>query len=84
MHTRTTIMLDPSSRKAARQLASHLDVTPSEVIRRALVQYRDQLLGAPEASVRARLVALDRSLSVFRDVDPHEEVRRMKREDAGW
>lgn len=77
-------MLDPSSREAAKQLATHLDVSPSEVIRRALVQYRDQMLGAPEANVRARLLALDRSLAVFRGMNPHEEVRRMKREDARW
>jgi len=40
MSTRTTIVLDDESRRAAKALARRLDVTPSEAIRQALVQYR--------------------------------------------
>ncbi len=81
---RTTILLDPDSRRAAKQLAAKLDVSPSEVIRRALLRYRDELMGGSGAGIRRRRSALDRSLSVFAGVDPGAEVTRMKRDDEGW
>lgn len=84
MQTRTTILLDPPSRLAAKQLAARLDVTPSEVIRRALVHYRDHVVGAPAASRRRRLAALERAFELFAEVDVDAEIARMKREDANW
>ena len=84
MQTRTTILLDQPSRRAAKQLAAHLDVSPSEAIRRALAHYRNHVIGSPEADRRRRLAALDRSLVAFRGMDPAAELRRMKREDDEW
>ncbi len=84
MQTRTTILLDTPSRQAAKQLAAELDVSPSEVIRRALVHYRDHIVGAPSAARLRRRRALEQATEVFAGVDADAEVARMKREDEGW
>ena len=83
---RTTILLDPDSRRAAKQLAAKLDVSPSEVIRRALVHYQGQVMGTPSAGelTRSKLALLERSLQVFKRTDPAAEARRIRRERDAW
>jgi len=84
MPTRTTILLDPASRHAAKTLAARLDVSPSEVIRRALVHYRNHVAGTPADARRRRLAALDRLVALFEGHDAKAEVRRLKEEDRHW
>ena len=84
MQTRTTILLDEPSRKAAKVLAARLDVSPSEVIRRALVHYREHVLGTPVAVRRRRVAALARLTQLFEGHDASAEIRRLKREDGAW
>jgi hypothetical protein len=81
MPTRTTILLDEPSRRAAKTLAAKLDVSPSEAIRRALVHYRDHLLGVPPDARRRRSAALGRLAELFAGNDPAAEVKRLKEED---
>jgi hypothetical protein len=81
MSTRTTILLDEPSRRAAKTLAAKLDVSPSEAIRRALVHYRDHVLGVPPDVRRRRSAALSRLAQLFAGNDPAAEVKRLKEED---
>jgi hypothetical protein len=81
MPTRTTILLDEPSRRAAKTLAVKLDVSPSEAIRRALVHYRDHLFGVPPHARRRRSAALDRLAQLFEGNNAATEVRRLKEED---
>jgi len=83
---RTTILLDPDTRRAAKQLAAKLDVSPSEAMRRATIRYRDELIGAPSKAerVRRRLDALARAPEVFKNMDPAAEMRRIRRERGDW
>jgi hypothetical protein len=81
MSTRTTILLDESSRRAAKTLALKLDVSPSEAIRRALVHYRNHVLGIPADVRRRRVAVLDRLVDLFAENDAAREVRRLKDED---
>lgn len=84
MAVRTTILLDETSRKAAKTLAARLDVSPSEAIRRALVYYRDDVIGVPPEDRRRRLASLDRLCGLFEGHDAAAEVRRLKAEDRHW
>ena len=81
MRTRTTLLLDDDSRRAAKRLAAKLQVSPSEVVRRALVHYSDHLLGASAERRRRRNKALDRLTAMFTGNDPEAEVARLKEED---
>jgi hypothetical protein len=82
MRTRTTVLLDPPSRKAAKVLAARLDVSPSEAIRRAIIHYRDHVLGVSPDVRRRRRLALDRLTALFEGNDPAAEIKRLKQEDA--
>jgi hypothetical protein len=83
MH-RTTLVLDDSTRQAARQLASHYGCGVSEAIRRAVIAQRDVVTGvSPEFRQRRRKV-LKRLIDLFDGSDPEAEVRRLKAEDAGF
>ncbi len=82
--TRTTILLDDPSRGAARKLASRFGVSPSEVIRRALVHYQEHVLGPSAEARRKRLAAFDQLCALFEGCDPKAEIARLKQEDAGW
>jgi predicted transcriptional regulator len=84
MLTRTTIMLDDDSRRAAKELAAQLDVSASEVIRRALVHYRDGIVGVPPEARRRRMAAFERLMALFEGHDAEAEIRRLKSEDAHW
>lgn len=85
MHKRTTILLDPESRRAAKELAAKLDVSPSEVIRRALRAYEPAVLELTPAMRKRRVRALKRLFELFRGTDGEAEIAERKREDAaGW
>jgi hypothetical protein len=81
MSTRTTLLLDAASRMAAKRLAAQLNVSPSEVVRRALVYYSDHLLGASADRRRRRTKALATLRHLFRGSDAAAEVERLKAED---
>jgi hypothetical protein len=84
MPARATVLLDEPSRRVAKTLAAKLNVSPSEAVRRALVHYRDEVLGVPAEARRRRTAALNRLFVLFEDHDPAEEVRRLKEQDRHW
>lgn len=84
MAQRTTLILDEDSKRAARELALRYDCSMSEAIRRAVVQHRDAVLGVAPESRRERRETLERLFDLFEGNDPEAEVRRLKREDAGF
>lgn len=81
---RTTLLLDPEARRAARQLAQQYDCSVSEAIRRAVVRHRDTVLGVPAQAKHERLRVLKRLFDLFEGNDPKHEVRRLKTEDEGF
>jgi hypothetical protein len=81
MAHRTTLLLDDESRRAAKQLATALDVAPSEAVRRAIVAYRDQVVGVSDDSRRRRLQAFKRAIELFKDNDAEAEIRSLKEQD---
>ena len=81
MSTRTTLLLDEESRKAAKRLAAKLDISPSEVVRRALVHYSDHVMGVSAERRRMRTKALARLAVLFEGNDPDAEIERLKAED---
>jgi len=84
MAQRTTLILDDDSKRAARELALRYDCSMSEAIRRAIVKQRDALLGVSAESRRERQKDLERLFDLFEGNDPAAEIRRLKREDAGF
>jgi hypothetical protein len=81
MSTRTTLLLDDASRSAAKRLAARLQVSPSEVVRRALVHYGDHVLGLPADRRRRRKQAFERLVKMFEGHDADAEIKRLKEED---
>lgn len=81
MAHRTTILLDDESRRAARELATALDVTPSEAVRRAVVAYRDQVVGVSADARKRRARALARAIELFDGNDAEAEIRALKEQD---
>lgn len=81
MSIRTTLLLSNDSRRAAKQLSAKLQVSPSEVVRRALVHYSDHLLGVSAARRRRRKKALERLALMFDGHDPETELNQLKAED---
>lgn len=84
MAQRTTVILDNDSKRADRELALRYDCSMSEAIRRAVVKQRDALLGVSAESRRERQKDLERLFDLFEGNDPEAEIRRLKREDAGF
>jgi hypothetical protein len=84
MQTRNAVRLDEPTRLAAKRLAAKLGITPSEAVRRALVHYRDDVLGVPAEARRRRTAALDRLFVLFEGHDAAEEVRHLKEQDRHW
>ena len=80
-YRRTTVLLDEPARLAAKRLAARLDVTPSEVIRRALVRYQDDLLGTAGKARDRRLSAARRLAELMEGGDAEAEVKRLKQQD---
>ncbi|MCA9796400.1 MAG: hypothetical protein KC910_31550 [Candidatus Eremiobacteraeota bacterium] len=83
MH-RTTLLLDEESHRAAKELASRLDCSTSEAIRRAIVRYRDLTLGASPELRQHRKRVLQELFSLFEGHDAGEEIARLKSEDLGF
>ncbi len=81
---RTTLLLDPETRRAARDLARHYDCSTSEAIRRAVVQQRQAVVGVPRGLRTRRARALRRLFVLFEGADPEREIRRLKAEDEGF
>jgi hypothetical protein len=84
MATRTTILLDDDTRRAARDLASKFDCSVSEAVRRAVVRYRDIVVSSGPDQIERRQQALQRAFALFEGSDPDAEIRRLKREDEGF
>ena len=81
---RTTIVLDPASAAAASQLSGRLQVSVSEVIRRALLDYRDKMVGVTPDFRDQRVRALHELFDLFEGHDGRAEIRRLKSEDEGY
>ena len=81
---RTTLLLDPETRRAARDLARHYECSTSEAIRRAVLHQREAVMGTPPALRARRTSALRRLFVLFEGADPDREIRRLKAEDEGF
>jgi hypothetical protein len=80
MRYRTTVLFDEPARLAAKRLAVRLDVSLSEVIRRALVRYHDDVLRSSRQARRKRVAAALR-LAKLMEGNAEAEVRRLKKRD---
>lgn len=56
----------------------------SEVMRRALLDYRDKMVGVTPEFRDQRVKALNRLFDLFQGHDAREEIRRLKTEDEGY
>ena len=81
---RTTLMLDAPARQASRRLAQKLGVSPSEVMRRALILLQAEVLGVPEEDRKHRVAALERLTELSSKIDVKAELKRIKRERDEW
>lgn len=81
---RTTVVLDSASLEAAHQLSGRLHVSMSEVIRRALLDYRDKMVGVTPEFRDQRVAALHKLFELFDGHDAREEIKRLKSEDIGY
>ncbi|MBI3925610.1 MAG: ribbon-helix-helix protein, CopG family [Armatimonadetes bacterium] len=81
MAHRTTLVLDEESLEAVRDLSHRLHASQSEVIRRAVIAYRQQIAGPSQASRSRRRRILEELFDLFEGHDPEAEVRRLKEED---
>ena len=81
MAHRTTILLDEETRRATKQLAAALEVTPSEAVRRAIVAYRDQIVGLSIDARRRRSKAFERLVELSNGNDAEAEIRALKEQD---
>jgi hypothetical protein len=85
MSERTTIVLGPAERRAAKRLAARWGVTPSEAIRRALMRVANQELDEHrERKRRQRLVALEQLIELSHGQDLDAELKRMADERDAW
>jgi len=84
MAHRTTLILDPETRQAARQLALRFTCSTSEAIRRAVLHHRDTVFGVPAESRNQRRKVLDRLVELFDGNDAEEEIRQLKAQDPGF
>ncbi len=75
-------MLDETARRAVQQVSERLGVTPSEAMRRALVSYRDEVLGPSPERVQERVQALAALRRKFRGHDGRREVKALYAERA--
>lgn len=84
MAHRTTLLLDDSTRNAARQIALRYGCSTSEAIRRSILRYRDTVFGIPAESQTERRKVLLRLFEIFDGNDVEEEIRRLKIQDEGF
>lgn len=85
MSSRTTIVLGPTERKAAKRLAARWGVTPSEAIRRALMRVANEDLEEYRARRRRqRVAALEQLIALSDGRDPEAELQRIAEERDAW
>ncbi len=84
MAKRTTLVLDEESRRAAAELATHLQCSVSEAIRRAIVKYRASIMGLSDDRRKQRKESLEELFRLFEGHDAAGEVDRLKLEDEGF
>ena len=85
MSQRTTIVLGPGERRAAKRLAALWGVTPSEAIRRALMRVaNEELAEQRERKRRQRVAALERLIELSSGQDLETELRRIGEERDAW
>lgn len=83
MH-RTTLLLDTEAQRASKRLSKALGVSPSEVMRRALVALQAEVLGVPEEDRRRRVAAFEKLVELSAKVDASAELKRIKKARAEW
>ncbi len=82
---RTTIILGNKERRAAKKLAAHWGVTPSEAIRRALLKVESQELEATRSRERrGRLAAFKELIRLFDGHDPEKELAEIRADRDAW
>ncbi len=85
MSDRTTIVLGPAERRAARRLAARWGVTPSEAIRRALLRVANEEVSEyRERRRRHRVAALEQLIKMSDGQDLEAELRRISAERDAW
>jgi hypothetical protein len=84
MSDRTTIVLDPRSRRAAEELAAADRISLSEAIRRAVLVERERRLGRGSAEQVQRRQALERLFELFSGHDAEAEIAELKRQDESF
>lgn len=85
MSPRTTIVLGPSERRAAKRLATRWGVTPSEAIRRALMRVaHEELEEHRERKRRQRVAALEQLIELSQSQDLEAELKRIAEERDAW
>jgi len=85
MSQRTTIVLGPNERRAAKRLAAQWGVTPSEAIRRALMRVaNDDLDEYRERKRRQRVAALEQLIELSKGQDLEAELQRISEERDQW
>lgn len=82
---RTTIVLGAAERRAAKRLALHWGVTPSEAIRRALMRAAgEEIAEYREKKRRHRVAILEQMIKISNGQDLKAELRRISRERDAW
>ena len=85
MSQRTTIVLGPAARRAAKRLAVLWGVTPSEAIRRALMRAaNEELQEQRERKRRQRVAVLEQLIELSRAQDLDAELKRIGEERDAW
>jgi len=85
MSQRTTIVLGPNERRAAKRLAAQWGVTPSEAIRRALMRVANEDLDEyRERKRRQRVAALEQLIELSKGQDLEAELQRISEERDSW
>lgn len=85
MSDRTTIVLGPNERRAAKRLAARWGVTPSEAIRRALMRVANEELDEFRARQRRqRVAALEQLITLSEGQDLEAELGRIAEDRDAW
>jgi hypothetical protein len=85
MSERTTIILGPAERAAAKRLAAAWDVTPSEAIQRALLRVADEeLLENRARKRRQRSAVLQQLIKISKGSRVDAEIRQLSEDRDSW
>lgn len=72
-------------RRAAKKLAAHWGVTPSEAIRRALLKVEaEELQVVRNRARRERVAAFGALIKLFKGYDPAEELDQIREDRNSW